>query len=176
MAAVVEKISLRAIEPSDLELLYLWENDADVWRVSGTMAPLSRDRLARFISEQCYDIYATRQMRLIIDVDDVAVGSVDLFDFEPLHRRLGLGILIYADEHRRRGYASRVIDMIKEYARNALDLKQIWVTIDEDNPASIALFESCGFVLSARRKEWINRAGRFIDELEYQFIFENGQN
>ena len=166
----VENITLRAIEPADLEVLYLWENDPDVWRVSGTLAPVSRDRLARFISEQSYDIYATRQMRLIVDVDGVMVGSVDIFDFEPLHRRFGVGILIYADEHRRKGYARQVIELIKKYARNTLDLKQIWATIDEDNPASIALFEGCGFVLSARRREWVNRSGRFIDELEYQCI------
>lgn len=168
MAQVVENILLRAIEPADLEMLYHWENDPAVWRVSGTMAPISRDRLERFISEQVYDLYATRQMRLMVDVDNVAVGCVDIFDFEPLHRRFGIGILIYADEHRRRGYARRVIDMVKEYARNTLDLRQIWVTIDEDNPASVALFEGCGFTLSARRREWINRGGKFIDELEYQ--------
>lgn len=168
MAQVVENIQLRAIEPADLEMLYHWENDPAVWRVSGTMAPISRDRLARFISEQVYDLYATRQMRLMVDVDNVAVGCVDIFDFEPLHRRFGIGILIYADEHRRRGYARRVIDVVKEYARNTLDLRQIWVTIDEDNPASVALFEGCGFTLSARRREWINRGGKFIDELEYQ--------
>lgn len=164
-------IRLRALESADLELLYLWENDPEIWRVSETISPLSRERLAALIRDQAYDLYATRQMRLMIDVDDVAVGCVDLFNFEPLHRRFGVGILIYAEEHRRKGYAREVIEQVKDYARNTLDLKQIWVNIDEDNPASIALFESCGFVLSARRKEWINRAGKFIDELEYQCIF-----
>ena len=164
-------IRLRALESADLELLYLWENDPEIWRVSETISPLSRERLAALIRDQVYDLYATRQMRLMIDVDDVAVGCVDLFNFEPLHRRFGVGILIYAEEHRRKGYAREVIEQVKDYARNTLDLKQIWVNIDEDNPASIALFESCGFVLSARRKEWINRAGKFIDELEYQCIF-----
>lgn len=164
-------IRLRALESADLELLYLWENDPEIWRVSETISPLSRERLAALIRDQVYDLYATRQMRLMIDVDDVAVGCVDLFNFEPLHRRFGVGILIYAEEHRRKGYAREVIEQVKDYARNTLDLKQIWANIDEDNPASIALFESCGFVLSARRKEWINRAGKFIDELEYQCIF-----
>lgn len=171
MAVANESVRLRALEPSDLELLYLWENDPEVWRVSETIAPISRDRLAKLIRDQVYDIYASRQMRLMIDVDNVSVGCVDLFNFEPLHRRFGLGILIYASEDRRKGCASRVIEQVKEYARNTLDLKQIWVNIDEDNPASIALFESCGFTLSARRKEWINRGGKFIDELEYQYIF-----
>lgn len=167
----MENIRLRALEPADLELLYLWENDPEIWRVSATIAPMSREVLSKLISDQKYDLYASRQMRLMIDVDNVSVGCVDLFNFEPLHRRFGVGILIYADEHRRRGYASRVIEQVKDYAHNILDLKQIWVNINEDNPASIALFESCGFVLSARRKEWINRAGKFIDELEYQYIF-----
>ncbi len=171
MAVANESVRLRALEPSDLELLYLWENDPEVWRVSETIAPISRDRLAKLIEDQVYDIYASRQMRLMIDVDNVSVGCVDLFNFEPLHRRFGLGILIYASEDRRKGCASRVIEQVKEYACNTLDLKQIWVNIDEDNPASIALFESCGFTLSARRKEWINRGGKFIDELEYQYIF-----
>lgn len=167
----MENVRLRALEPADLELLYLWENDPEIWRVSETIAPMSREVLLKLISDQKYDLYASRQMRLMIDVDNVSVGCVDLFNFEPLHRRFGVGILIYADEHRRRGYASRVIEQVKDYAHNILDLKQIWVNINEDNPASIALFESCGFVLSARRKEWINRAGKFIDELEYQYIF-----
>lgn len=171
MSQFVENVQLRALEPADLELLYLWENDPEIWRVSATIAPMSREVLSKLISDQKYDLYASRQMRLMIDVDNVSVGCVDLFNFEPLHRRFGVGILIYADEHRRRGYASRVIEQVKDYAHNILDLKQIWVNISEDNPASIALFESCGFVLSARRKEWINRAGKFIDELEYQYIF-----
>ena len=164
-------IKLRALEPSDLELLYLWENDHEVWRVSETIAPISRARLHKLIEDQDYDIHASRQMRLMIDVDDIAVGCVDLFNFEPLHRRLGLGILIYADEHRRKGYATKVIEQVKSYAYNTLGLRQIWVNIDVDNPASIALFESCGFERSAYRKEWIYRDGTFVDELEYQYIF-----
>ena len=74
---------LRALEPADIEVVYRWENDPAIWRVSGTMAPLSRERIARFIEEQSYDIYATRGMRLVIEVEDIAVGTVDCFDFEP---------------------------------------------------------------------------------------------
>lgn len=163
-------IQLRALEPSDLEVLYLWENDPEVWRVSGTLSPISRERLARFIEEQSYDIYATRQMRLIIEVEGMMVGSIDIFDFDPQHRRFGIGILIYEESDRRKGYAKEAIEAIVEYGRNTLNLKQIWATIAADNIASIALFESCGFSKCAHRKEWINRGGEFIDELEYQLI------
>lgn len=163
-------IRLRALEPSDLEVLYIWENDPDVWRVSGTLSPISRERLAHFIEEQSYDIYTTRQMRLIIEAEGMIVGSLDIFDFDPQHRRLGIGILIYEDDYRRKGYAKEVITEVVKYGRSTLDLKQIWVTIAADNIASIALFESCGFTKCAHRKEWLNRGGEFIDELEYQLI------
>lgn len=163
-------IRLRALEPSDLEVLYIWENDPDVWRVSGTLSPISRERLAHFIEEQSYDIYTTRQMRLIIEAEGMIVGSLDIFDFDPQNRRFGIGILIYEDNYRRKGYAKEVITEVVKYGRNTLDLKQIWATIAADNIASIALFESCGFTKCAHRKEWLNRGGEFIDELEYQLI------
>lgn len=164
------KIALRALEPSDLELLYLWENDPEVWRVSGTLSPISRERLARFIEEQSYDIYATRQMRLIIEADNRTVGSIDIFDFDPLNRRFGIGVVIFSNLDREKGYAKEAIKHIIDYGRNTLNIKQIWATIAIDNKASIALFESCGFTQSAHRREWIYQDGDFIDELEYQLI------
>lgn len=171
MSTTKHNIRLRALEPSDLELLYLWENDPEVWRVSGTLSPISRERLARFIEEQNYDLYATRQMRLIIEAEGAIVGSIDIFDFDPQHLRFGIGILIYQESDRRKGYAKETIEAIVEYGRNTLNLKQIWANIAADNIASIALFESCGFSKCAHRKEWINRGGEFIDEVEYQLIF-----
>ena len=171
MSTTKHNIRLRALEPSDLELLYLWENDPEVWRVSGTLSPISRERLARFIEEQNYDLYATRQMRLIIEAEGAIVGSIDIFDFDPQHLRFGIGILIYQESDRRKGYAKEAIEAIVEYGRNTLNLKQIWANIAADNIASITLFESCGFSKCAHRKEWINRGGEFIDEVEYQLIF-----
>ena len=43
--------------------MYLWENDPEVWRVGGATAPLSLERIAQFVEEQSYDLYATKQMR-----------------------------------------------------------------------------------------------------------------
>ena len=83
---------LRALEPQDVDLLYVWENDVEVWRVSGTIAPLSYERLQRFVEEQNYDLNASRQVRFIVEVEGRAVGTVDIFDFEPQHQRFGLGV------------------------------------------------------------------------------------
>jgi diamine N-acetyltransferase len=161
---------LRAIEPSDVDMLYIWENDPAVWRVSGTTAPLSYQRIAQFVEEQSYDLYATRQMRLIIECNGVAVGTLDIVEFDPQHLRFGIGILIYDTTERGKGYAHAAIEAIKSYARNTLGLKQIWASIAEDNAPSIALFEGCGFELCGRRKSWLRYHDRYIDQLEYQCL------
>jgi diamine N-acetyltransferase len=60
-------ISLRAVEPSDLELLYLWENNPLVWHLSNTTAPFSKHILKEYIENAKHDIYVTKQLRLIIN-------------------------------------------------------------------------------------------------------------
>ena len=91
-------VRLRAVEPADAEMLYDWENDTSVWSVSGTTEPFSRAQMEAFIAaQQQGDIFRTGQLRLIAETqsDARAVGVVDLFEFDPLNRRAGIGILIY---------------------------------------------------------------------------------
>ena len=161
---------LRALESADVDLLYIWENDVEVWRVSGTMAPLSYERIARFVQEQDYDLNTTHQMRLMVEVEGRAVGTVDIFDYDPQHQRLGIGVLIYADEDRRRGYARSAIEAIADYARNVLGLRQIWAQIATDNHASISLFESLGFERCGTRRDWLRRGTNYIDLHDYQLL------
>ena len=170
LSITADKCRLRALELGDLELLYLWENDPEVWRVSGSCGPVSRDRLLHFIEEQNYDIYATRQMRLVIESQGMAVGTLDIVEFDPQNSRFGIGILIYAAENRRMGFASSAIEAIKEYARSSLFVNQIWATVAEDNIASVELFRGCGFEECGRRKAWLRREEGYIDEIEFQCL------
>jgi len=59
------KIKLRAIEPSDIDLLHKWENDRSIWSVSNTITPFSRKDIEEYITS-IRDIYADKQLRLII--------------------------------------------------------------------------------------------------------------
>ena len=164
---------LRALEPQDIDVMYGWENDTDLWRVSGTMAPFSRHSLMRFIEEQQYDIYASRQQRLVIEVDvdgeAMAVGAIDLFDFDPQNLRAGVGIVISA-EYRQAGYAKDALRTLATYVKDVLHMHQLWCSIGADNDASIRLFRGAGFVECGRRREWILTADGAIDEILMQKI------
>jgi len=89
-------INLRAPEPEDLDLLYLWENNTEVWQISGTIVPFSRFVLKQYLENAGKDIFEMKQLRLIIQLNSNKrpIGAIDLFDFDPLHRRDGIGIVI----------------------------------------------------------------------------------
>ena len=111
------EISLRALEPEDLELLYEWENDTANWIISNTLAPFSRFTLKRYIENSHKDIHETGQLRLMIDhiADNRTIGTIDLFDYDPFHRRAGVGILIAPEEYRRRGFATMALECLIKY-------------------------------------------------------------
>lgn len=110
-------ILLRAPEPEDLDCFYRWENDTDLWRFGATTSPFSRYALKEYIAAITQDIYQTNQLRFIIEdrQSGLPAGTIDLYDFEPHHRRTGLAILVDAG-FRRRGIASQAIQLIEEYA------------------------------------------------------------
>ena len=160
---------LRALEPEDLELMYGWENDMQIWRVSGTVAPFSRHVLSRLIEEQLFDIYATRQMRLVIEHDGQAVGAVDLFEFDPHNRRAGVGIIVDS-QHRAQGLGHDALKALEQYARQTLHLHQLWCSVTVDNEASLKLFRKAGYVECGLRREWILTSDGALDEILMQKI------
>ena len=162
---------LRALEPEDLDAMYGWENDTDVWRASGTVAPFSRHVLSRLIDEQQFDIYATRQMRLVVEckTSSKVVGAVDLFEFDPQNRRAGVGIII-TPPHRQQGLALDALAAVEDYVRKVLHLHQLWCSVAADNVASLRLFGKAGYEKCGRRREWLLTADGAMDEVLMQKI------
>ena len=169
-----ELVRLRAVEPADIEAMYRWENDASVWQVSGTMTPFSRRQLERFVEEQQFDIYQTRQQRLIIErrTDGVLLGTFDLFEFDPLHGRAGLGLLIYPAELRGKGYATDALAVACRYARDVLRLHQLWGNAGAANTASLALLRGAGFREVGVKQAWNWTPDGYTDEVLFQKILE----
>src|SRR5512137_885124 len=90
-----ELIKLRALEPEDIDVLYKWENDPSIWRVSNTLTPFSKYTLQQFLENAHSDIFEVKQLRLMIEARQHTgtrpVGTIELFDFDPFHLRAGLG-------------------------------------------------------------------------------------
>ncbi|MBL6662514.1 MAG: GNAT family N-acetyltransferase [Flavobacteriales bacterium] len=169
---VGENIRLRALEPEDLDLFYKWENDSSIWKISQTYKPFSRYLLKQYLENAHQDIFTVKQLRLMIEREGVAIGTIDLFDYEPMHARAGLGIWIVQESNRRQGYAKEALRLIIEYAFFKLQLNQLYCNISANNQASINLFSSLDFVLIGVKKKWNKSPNGWEDELMFQLLCE----
>tara|TARA_B110000438_G_scaffold233626_1_gene229729 strand:- start:150 stop:659 length:510 start_codon:yes stop_codon:yes gene_type:complete len=162
------RVVLRKIIPSDLDVLLLWENNPINHKFSEIPSFYSREMMNDFVCSK-QNIFINNQLRLMILLNDLPIGCVDLFDFDPFHLRAGVGVLI-AVEHRNNGLAKESILLLENYAFKELNLSQLYCNISVRNIKSIGLFKSCGYQISGELKSWIKTAESFDDVLVLQKI------
>ncbi|WP_405397348.1 GNAT family N-acetyltransferase [Maribacter sp. Asnod2-G09] len=166
-----EQIYLRALEQKDLDFLYALENDTDVWEVSGTVTPYSKDVLQLYLDSAHRDIYDVRQLRLVIcSQEHQAIGLIDVFDFEPNHKRAGIGIIILDKNLRNKGVGAEAITLLCNYLFEVLGLRQVYANILEENAPSLHLFKKLGFQEIGMKKDWVRFKDTYKNEILLQKI------
>jgi diamine N-acetyltransferase len=166
-------INLRALEPEDLEFLFQIENNESFWEVSHTQTPFSKYILKRYLENAHLDIYESKQLRLMIEEKSTSkqIGMIDLFDFNPQHKRAGIGILIHPG-FQKKGFASEALSLLINYSFSHLQMHQLYANITSDNSKSLALFQNQNFIEIGVKKDWILSDGKFKDEVLFQLIKE----
>ena len=161
-------ITLRAIEPEDLDLLYQIENDQQLWHVGATNVPYSRYTLHDYIATSADDIYADRQVRLIIEnAEHQTVGICDIVRFEPQHLRAEAGIVIMKP-FRQQGYAEAAIGQLANYALTILHLHQLYAVVAAGNKAALKLFRKAGFAHETELHDWLFDGHNYTDAVVMQ--------
>ncbi|PKQ65933.1 GNAT family N-acetyltransferase [Labilibaculum filiforme] len=165
-----KNIRLRALEPTDLKLLYKWENDSTIWEVSHTTKPFSIFILKQYLESSYLDIFETKQVRLVIELIDsnTPIGLIDLFEFDVFHQRAGVGILINNAENKNKGFASEALEILCNYAFNTLLVHQLYCNITSANEISLRLFTKQGFEIVGTKKDWIRSKDGWLDEHNLQ--------
>ena len=165
-------LRLRAPELSDLDFLFHIENDTRLWVVSACKTPYSRYLLQQYIETNAHDIYADRQVRLMIEDRrcQQVVGAVDLFDFSPSDRRAEVGIVIDA-AYRRRGIAKEAMALLCDYASRMLSIHQLYAYVLENNEPARRLFVSSGFRELTCLPDWVHSGAGYSNVYLYQRIF-----
>tara|TARA_R110000764_G_scaffold5651_4_gene22196 strand:+ start:1250 stop:1774 length:525 start_codon:yes stop_codon:yes gene_type:complete len=166
-----KQIYLRALEQKDLNFLYELENNTEVWEVSGTITPFSKDVLQLYLDNAHRDIYDVKQLRLVICTNEhKSVGLIDVFDFDPNHRRAGIGIIVLDENQRNKGIGAEAIILLCDYLFDVLGLKQVYANILEENAPSLHLFKKLNFVTVGIKKDWVRFKNTFKNELLLQKI------
>ncbi len=150
----------------DPEIMARWTNNPDYLRMLSTQParPLSMvqmkkklEGIEKEVSESKNSFYFTIRTR----TDDRLVGFAHISWIEWSHGagNLSLGIGEAAD--RRHGYGSETLRLILHYCFSELNLYRLSVHVAEYNAAALSLFQKFGFVEEVRRRQALNRDGRY---------------
>lgn len=168
---ITSDISLRAVEPTDLDMLYRWENTEAMWSTTNNREPRSRYALRRYISQCNGDFFSRGELQLIIELQGQAVGYVELFNLEISNRRAEVGVLI-APEFQHQGIASTVLSVWSSEALKLYNLYQLTAMVPSGHIASVKTFQKAGYRSVAVLPQWLCYRGEWSDVEVFSLMSE----
>jgi len=161
-------IFLRYIETKDAEQVLDWENNEENWAVSENDSPYSIYDILVLIGE-LQNIQKAKQARWMIcsNIDEEAIGNVDLTEIDFENKQATVGILIADKETRNKGFASEALQLIEVEAMK-LGVEKLNSTIHQSNKVSITLFLKSEFKKIGLQKESDLKDDEYIDVLVFE--------
>lgn len=161
-----ERVCLRAVEPSDAEFFYRWNQDSDRARFLDFLWPPTS-----LASIQAWAAEASRKRMdndayqwVITDRVGTPVGTIDTHHCDHRTGTFMYGIDIMAEE-RGKGYASEAIRMVLRYYFHELRYQKVTIGAHSDNMASIRLHEKLGFQREGAWRRTVYNHGQYYDEI-----------
>ena len=140
---MTKNISLRRPKLLDLDQLFLWENNLDNSLFSDNPVFYTNDQLKDFLSSH-QDIFLDTQIRYIIDLSGSPIGCIDLFDYDMINSRAGVGVFI-DEKFRNSGLGFKALSLLKTISLKDYLISNLYANILSTNKVSIQLFEKAGF-------------------------------
>jgi len=150
-----------------------WTHDAEYLRLLETRParPVSPagmkkkyEALEKEIEESKNQFYFTIRLRSDDpEQNDRLVGFARLYEIEWNH---GVGLIVLGigdPADRRKGYGTDALNLLLRYAFSELNMFRLSALIPEYNAGALRLFEKAGFLQEVRRRQALNRDGRFWD-------------
>ena len=161
-------IRLRQPHIKDLNDLLNWEND--ILKIDHTDMPVfyTKDQMINYLKSS-QDLLINGQVRYIITLDEKSIGFIDLYDFDVVHSRAGIGIFLDKN-FRRKGVGKKALVKLIEITKRELHLNQLFAEVFQSNKPAISLFKHVGFTLSGMKKQWIRKQEAYEDLLFLQLL------
>ena len=166
---MTRSFKLRAPEPDDVNMIYIWENLSDESHSSLRSGPLSRHQIQQFVDNYDGEIYSQGALRYMIDVDGQTVGTIDVFDYDHRARHAFIGIYVSAAA-RRNGVGCKAIAEVERLMARNVGMHSLAALVAEDNLPSRKLFEKAGYKAVGILRDWLTDGEKRINAIVYQHL------
>ena len=163
---MTKNVTLRLPKLLDLDQLLLWENNLDNSLFSDNPIFYTNQQIEQFLTSD-QDIFLDGQIRFMIDSSGFPVGCVDLFEYDMVNSRAGVGIFI-DEKFRKMGIASKALSSIKTICTKDYFISNLYANILHTNQPSIQLFKRAGFTKNGVKENWIRTENSMLDVWFFQ--------
>ena len=163
---MTKNVTLRRPKLLDLDQLLLWENNLDNSLYSDNPIFYTREQIEQFLTSD-QDIFLDRKIRFMIDSSDSPIGCVDLFEYDMVNSRAGVGIFI-DEKFRNMGFGTKALSLLKSICIKDYFISNLHVNILYTNKESIQLFERAGFTKNGVKENWIRTENSMLDVWFFQ--------
>lgn len=157
-----KRIYLSPVNEDDAEIYIRWMNETVAQSFGQYPLVVSSKSDLKWLFEPPADM---QRYAIVLLEGDIMIGSVSIHNIDHLNRNAFLGIFIGEEENRSNGYGAEAIRLILAYGFKTLNLHNIMLSVNADNPEAIACYEKVGFREVGRRREWVFKNGKYIDRI-----------
>jgi RimJ/RimL family protein N-acetyltransferase len=157
-------VYLRALEDEDLDRVYGWHNDPDLYEsLHGAFRYVSRLTVQEWLRNK--QSYSPDQVNLAIcSTDDGRhIGNVYLRDIDWIARHGELAIFIGKPGDRQKGYGSAALQLLVRHAFVDLGLRRVYLFVLAENGPAIRTYERSGFAVEGTLRRHSFKHGQFMD-------------
>ncbi len=159
-----ERIILRPFTKKDLTYIQRWSNDAELRKLIGEIAPMSKADAEKYYEERRSD--ETRLWyTIVLKKGNRVIGEAGLLRMFKPWRNTDMTIIIGEKDQRGKGYGKEAGHLLLTYAFRDLGFHRISVGVVGFNKKAIKFWKSLGF-----KKEGIHREEYYCDNKYSDFI------
>ena len=158
-------ITIRKATTRDCDIILQWENNPLLWEVTDEPGPFTKEDISSFLQNE-NSMKEANQERWIIENFSEPIGMVDLFQWDPDLRSVGIGIALPNIESRKKGFATEALKIVHATMKMKHGIQHFQCIIHPKNPASQKLFEKLGYQKTKSENHRDQKVYRYKKSLE----------
>jgi len=152
-----ERVFLRPFSKRDLPHIQRWSNDAELRKLIGEVAPMSRADTEKWYRELLADKDRV-WFAIVLKKGDRVIGEAGLLRMFRPWRNTDMTIIVGEKDEWGKGYGTEVGHLLLDYAFRQLGFHRISIGVVGFNKRALKFWESLGF-----KKEGVERDDYFYD-------------
>ena len=161
MMLVGNKTIIRAMNLDDIELLLKWKEDPEISFLLGRELPISIENQKIWYEKTIND---NKKRKFIIETENgKIIGLIGIMNIDLKNRHCECGITIGEKEYWGKGLAKEALNVLIKFLFVEWNMNRIYAKINDYNEKSINLFQSLGFQVDGKMKDFIFTENKFYD-------------